>query len=127
MEIEMQAVIFSCCRSGKGEKIHHKLSDVYGKDSYAQGAVKYWVREFKAQKTDPHDEIRPGRHLIGVYAPIARLLNDEPCSSTRHLARQLVVTKEVVKKNMQKVLEFHKFSLKWVSNVLSAEQKATRV
>jgi hypothetical protein len=101
MEIETRAVIFSYCRQGKGEKIHHKLSDVYGKDSYAQGAVKYWVREFKAQRTDPHDEIRPGRPLIGVSAQIARLLNDEPFSSTRLIARQLAVTKEVVKKSTE--------------------------
>jgi hypothetical protein len=50
-----------------------------------------------------------------------------PYSLTRHLARQLVVTKEVVKRNLQEVLGFHKFSLKWVPNVLSAEQKAARV
>jgi hypothetical protein len=29
-------------------------------------------------------------------------------------------------KNLHEVLEFHKFSLKWVPNVLSAEQKAAR-
>jgi hypothetical protein len=101
MEIEMRVVIFSYCRQVKGEKIHHKLSDVYGKDSYAQGAVKYWIREFKAQRTDPHDEIRPGRPLIGVSAQIARLLNDNPFGSTRHLARQLAITKEVVKKSAE--------------------------
>jgi hypothetical protein len=62
METEMRPVIFDCCRQGKaGKKIHHKLSDVCGKDSYLLGTVKYWVREFKAQRTDLHDEGRPGR------------------------------------------------------------------
>jgi hypothetical protein len=62
MEIEMRAVIFYYCRQGKGEKkIHHKLSDVYGRDSHSLGAVQYWVREFKAReltfmmKFDPGD------------------------------------------------------------------------
>jgi transposase len=128
MEIEMRAVIFYYCRQGKGEKkIHHKLSDVYSKDSYSLGAVKYWVRELKAHRTDLHDEIRPGRSSIDVSVQIARLLNEEPFNSTRHVARQLAVTKEVVKRNLQEVLGFHKFSLKWVLNVLSAEQKAVRV
>jgi hypothetical protein len=39
----------------------------------------------------------------------------------------LAVTTEVVKRDLQEVLEFHKFSLKWVPNVLSAEQTAARV
>jgi hypothetical protein len=89
--------------------------------------VKYWLREFKAQRTDLHDEVRPEKPFVDVSAQIARLLNDEPLSSTCHLARQLVVTKEVVKRNLQEVLELHKFSLKWVPNVISAQQKAARV
>jgi hypothetical protein len=41
METEMPAVIFYDCRQAKGgKKIHHKLSDVYGKDSYSLAAVK---------------------------------------------------------------------------------------
>jgi transposase len=79
MEIEMRAVIFYYCRQGKeGKKIHHELSDVYGKDSDSLGAVKHWVREFQAQRTDLHDEVRRGRPLIDVFAQTARLLNDEP-------------------------------------------------
>jgi transposase len=122
MEIEMQAVIFYYCRQGKGgKKIHHKLSDAYGKDSYSLGATKYWVREFKSQRTDLHDEVRPGRPLINVSTQITRLLNEEPFSSTLHLALQLAITKEVVKRNLREVLGSQKFSLKWVSNMLSAE------
>jgi hypothetical protein len=42
MEIEIRAVIFNYCIQGTGgKKIHHKLSDVYGKDSYSLGVVKY--------------------------------------------------------------------------------------
>jgi hypothetical protein len=48
-------------------------------------------------------------------------------SSTRHLALKLAATKEIVKRNMQEVLRFRKCGLKWVPNVLSAEQKAARV
>jgi hypothetical protein len=61
MEIEMRTVIFSYYRQGKGgKKIHQKLSDASGKDSYSLGAVKYWVRESKVQRTELHDEVRPG-------------------------------------------------------------------
>jgi hypothetical protein len=85
------------------------------------------VREFTAQRTGLHDEVRPGRPLIDVSTQIAGLMKDEPLSSTRHLARQLAVTKGVAKRNLQEVLRFHKFNLKWVPNALSAEQKAARV
>jgi hypothetical protein len=99
MEIEMQAVIFYYCRKGKGaKKMHRKLSAVYRVDSYSLEAVKYGIRKFKARRIDLHDEARPGRPLMDVSSQIARLLNDEPFSSTRHLARQLAVTKEVIKK-----------------------------
>jgi transposase len=105
MEIELRTVIFYHCRQGKeGKKIHHKLSNVYGKDSCSLSAVKDWVREVKAQRTDLHDGAQPGRPLIDVSAQIARLLNQEPFSSTRPLARQLAVAKQVVKRNMQEAL-----------------------
>jgi hypothetical protein len=69
MEIEMQAVVFYYCRQGKeGKKIHRKVSDVYGKDSYSLGAVEYWVQELRAQRTHVHDEVRPGKPLIDVFA-----------------------------------------------------------
>jgi hypothetical protein len=48
-------------------------------------------------------------------------------SSTRHLALKLAATKEIVKTNLQEVQWFQKFSLKWVPDALSAEQKAARV
>jgi hypothetical protein len=108
-------------------KIHHKLPDLYRKGSYSLAAVKYWVPEFKTQGADFHDQIRSERPLVGVSAQIARLLNNEPFSSTRHLARQLAITKEIVKRNLQEVLGFHKLALNWVPNVLSAEQRAARV
>jgi hypothetical protein len=58
MEIEMLALIFYYCRQGKrGKKIHHKLSEVYVRDSYSLDAVKFWVREFKAQGTGLHNEV----------------------------------------------------------------------
>jgi hypothetical protein len=105
MEIKMRSVIFYYCRQGKrGKKIHHKLSEVYGKDSCSLGAVKYWVGEFKAQRTDLHDEVRPGRRLSDVSTQIARLLNNEPFSSIRRLPRQLAAANGVVKRNLQEVL-----------------------
>jgi hypothetical protein len=100
---------------------------VDGKESYPLGLENYWVREFKAQRTDLHDEVRPVRLLTDISPEMAQLLKDEPLSSTRHLARQLAVTMEVVKRNLQEVLGFHKFGLKWVPNVVSVEQKAARV
>jgi hypothetical protein len=39
----------------------------------------------------------------------------------------LTMTKEAVKRNLQEVMKFQKFSLKWVQNVLSTDQKAARV
>jgi hypothetical protein len=120
MEIEMRAVIFYYCRHGKGEK---KIHPNYPTCSASTHIHIHWVREFKAQRTDIHDEIRPGRPLIDVSAQSARLLNDELFGSTRYLAPQLAVTQEAVKRNLQEVLGFHKFNLKSVPNVFSAEQR----
>jgi hypothetical protein len=84
------------------------------------------MREFKAQRTDLHNEVRPGRPLIDVSAQIARLLNNQPLSPIRRLARQLAVTTEAAKRYAERH-GIHKFSLKLVPNVFSAEQKAARV
>jgi hypothetical protein len=86
--------------------------------------VKYWAREFKAQRTDLHNEVWPGRPLIEVSTQIARLLNNESFSSTCHLARQLVVTKEVVKGNLRKSWGSTNlvWSGRWTSSVRNKRQ-----
>jgi hypothetical protein len=85
------------------------------------------VRELKAQRTGLHDTVRPGRPLVDVSVQVPQLLNDKPFNSTWNLAWQLAITKDVVKRNLQEVMRFHKFSLKWVLKVLSEEQKAAKV
>jgi hypothetical protein len=60
MEIEMRAVIFYYCRQGKrGKKIHHKLSDVYGKDSYSPGAVKVGCANLRSRELTFMMELNP--------------------------------------------------------------------
>jgi hypothetical protein len=89
--------------------------------------VEYWVREFTPQGTDLLSAARPGRPFTDVSTQIAWLLNDESFSSTRYLVSQLTTSKIVVKMNIQEIMGFHKFNLKWVPNVLSDDQKAARV
>jgi hypothetical protein len=99
--IEMRAMIFYHGRWRKaGTKIHLKLLGVYGGHSYSLSVVEYWVCKFRAQRTDLHDETRPGRPFTNLSARTAWLLNDERFSSTRYLARQLAVTKEGIKRNL---------------------------
>jgi predicted HTH transcriptional regulator len=85
---------------------------VYDGDLDSLAAVKYWLREFKRQRADIQNETRPERPLTDVSEQISRLLNNDPFSSTRYLAGQLTMTKEAVKRNLQEVMKFQKFSLK---------------
>jgi hypothetical protein len=128
MEIEMRTMIFYYCRQGKGgKKIHYKLSDVYGKDSYSLDVVKYWVHEFKAQRTELHDEVRPRRPLIDVSAQIARLLNEEPFCSTRHLWGNRMCEAESSRRDILSRDEGSKSVSRRVAGGGSAAQKNARL
>ena len=63
-KVEYRAVIRYLYLKGKtGKEIHGELADVYGSSAPIYAQVKFWVGEFKRDRTSLEDEARSGRPL----------------------------------------------------------------
>ena len=61
---EYSAVIRYLYLKGKtGKEIHRELADVYGSSALSYAPVKFWVGEFKCDRTSLEDEARSGHPL----------------------------------------------------------------
>ncbi|UYV82263.1 hypothetical protein LAZ67_21001495 [Cordylochernes scorpioides] len=62
---ELRSVIrFLAAKKNSAKGIHIELCQVYGEGCMSSGMVRRWVREFKNDRTDVHDEPRPGRPSV---------------------------------------------------------------
>jgi hypothetical protein len=128
MDVVQRSVIFYYRFKGRGDKrIHTKLVAAYGRDAHTIDSVKYWVREHDDGRRDPPDSAKAGRPPSDISEAVAKVLNEEPFSSTKHIAAQLRTSRELVKRTLIDVLGMKKFSLRWVPHTLTGAQKRDRV
>ena len=128
MDIVQRSVIFYYCSKSLGYKrIHRKLVATYGRDAYTQDSVKRWAREYKHGRRDPSDVIKAGRPPSDIVDSVFQVLREQPFSSTKYIACQLRVSRELVKRTLTESLGMRKFSLRWVPHVLGIDQKRERV
>ena len=66
-KVEYHAVIRYLYLKGKiGKEVHSKSADVYGSSEPSYAQVKFWVGEFKRDRTSLEDEARSGRQLDAI-------------------------------------------------------------
>ncbi|GFY21781.1 HTH_48 domain-containing protein [Trichonephila clavipes] len=62
---EIQSVtLFLTARNLSAADIHHQITEVYGIEAVSDSKVRKWVRKFKDERTNVHDEERSGRSSI---------------------------------------------------------------
>ena len=130
-KVEYRAVIRYFYLKGKtGKEIHGELADVYGSSAPSYTHVKFWVGEFKRDRTTLEDEARSGRPLDAT--------NEEMCKKVRDLvyydrqiqveetAQALGISHGSVSTILHDRLGMRKLTARWVPKSLSNEQMATR-
>jgi hypothetical protein len=89
--------------------------------------VKKWLRRFKSGDFSCGDEERPGRSLISLGPALQRFLKKFPFMSVRVMAGHFSVNRTAIKNSFDRELGLRKFIRRWVSQILSAEQKLRRM
>jgi hypothetical protein len=126
MDVVQMLVTFSSRLKGHGYKrIHTKLVATYYRDAYAIDSVKRWVREYDGGRRDPPGFSKADRPPFDIAEAVSQVLNEQPFSSTKYIAAQLRLSRELVKRI--DAMGMRKVSLCCVAHTVIAVQKAQRV
>ena len=130
-KVEYRAVIRYLYLKGKtGKETHAELADVYESSAPSYAQVKFWVREFKRDRTSLEDEARSGRPLDATDEEMCKKVRDLVYSDRRiqveEIAQALGISHGSVSTILHDRLGMRKVTARWVPKSLSDEQKATR-
>ena len=128
-KVEYRAVIRYLYLTGKtGQEIHCELTNVYGSSAPSYAQVRFWVGEFKRNRTsykirsgcppDATDEEMHNKVLDLVYSD--RRIKVEEIANALHISHGSVST------TLHDRLGMHKLTARWVPKSLSDQQMATR-
>jgi len=130
--IETRTVIkFFFFVQGKAPKeIHYILIETLGEHSPSYATVKNWVVQFKCGDFSTCVVPRPGRNktvpTLEIIDQIHELILEDRRISTKSVAEQLGISRELVGSIIHEDLDMRKLSEKWVRKCLNADQKRQR-
>ena len=83
-KVEYRVVIrYLYLKDKTGKEIHGELADVYGSSATSYAQVKFWVGEFKRDRTSLEDEARSGRPLDATDEEMCKKIRDLVYSDRR--------------------------------------------
>ena len=130
-KVEYRAVIrYLYLKGMTGKEIHGELADVYGSSAPSYAQVKFWVGEFKRDRTSSEDEARSGRPLDATDEEMCKKVRDLVYSDRRiqveEIAQALGISHGTVSTISHDRWGMRKLTVCWVPKSLSDEQMATR-
>ena len=130
-KVEYRAVIrYFYLKDKTGKEIHGELADVYGSSAPSYTQVKFWVGEFKRNRTTLEDEARSGRPLDATNEEMCKKVRDlvyyDRQIQVEEIAQALGISHGSVSTILHDRLGMRKLTARWVPKSLSNEQMATR-
>ena len=130
-KVEYCAVIWYLYLKGKtGKEMHCELADVYGSSAPSYAQVKFWVGEFKCDRTSLEDEGRSGHPLDATNEEMCKKVQDLVYSDrliqVEEIAQALGLPHGSVSTVLHDRLGMCKLTARWVPKSVSDEQMATR-
>ncbi|UYV78705.1 hypothetical protein LAZ67_16002497 [Cordylochernes scorpioides] len=97
---------FLPAKNNSAKDIHTELCQVYGEGCMSSGMVRRWVREFKNDRTDVHDEPRAGRPSVSdeTIAKVEAAMLEDRRVTVRKLCD---LVPDVSKTTIDKILREH--------------------
>jgi len=129
MKYEIRAVIrFLHLRKEVNKNIFTIINETYGENTVSLSTVKRWTKLFRDGKHDLDDEERCGRPRKDKFiGKISRLIDENPSLSCKKISSKLNISRETVKKILNKDLDLVKMNLRWIPYYLDDSRKKIRV
>ncbi|XP_071097976.1 histone-lysine N-methyltransferase SETMAR-like [Haliotis cracherodii] len=106
------------------------MSSTLGEDAPSYATVKIWVAECKRGRSSTDDEPRPGPPVVSstpeMVQRILDIVMDDRRVTQRLIANLVDISQERVHFILTDILGTHKVSDRWVSTLLTADQKRPR-
>ena len=130
-KVEYRAVIRYLHLKGKtGKEIQGELADAYGSSAPSYAQVKFWVGEFKRDRTSLEDEARHARPLDATNEKMCKKVRDLVYSYRRiqveEITQALGISHGSVSTILHDRLGMRKLTARWVPKSLSDDKMATR-
>ena len=123
-KVEYRAVIRYLYLKGKtGKEIYGELAHVYGSSAPSYALVKFWVGEFKCDRTSLEDEARSGRPLDVTDEEMCKKIRDLVYSDRRiqveEIAQALGISHGSISTILHDRVGMRKLTAHWVPNSLA--------
>ena len=110
--------------------IHNDMEATIGKDAPSYATVKRWMTEFKRGRQSLEDDPRPERPVTVATPEMFNKVHDIVMTdrrvTERYIASTVGISQERVHSILTMDLEMRKLSTRWVSRLLTVDQKHTR-
>jgi transposase len=131
-KIEYRAVTKFFVKEGlTPNEIHSKFVNVYGDPSPSFSTVKKWAAEFKRGRTslefDPHEGRPKSATTPEIIEQVHDMVLDDRQMKVREISEIIGISKKRVGYILHEELDMKKLCARWVSRLLTADQKRTRM
>ena len=113
------------------KQIFNELCGIYGPQTISMRTVFRWVKTFKAREFSVEDDTRPGRPKTSVtkanIAAVKIVVEQDARSSVKDIASCTGISESSMQTILKKRLDPRKVCARWVSHLLTEEQKTQRV
>ena len=128
---EIRSYIKCCIRLNIDSKqIFNELCGIYGPQTISMRTVFRWVKAFKSGKISVEDDTRPGRLKTAVTKANIAAVNIVVEQNARLSVKDIASCTGISEGSMQTILKRHldlrKVCARWISHLLTEEQKAQR-
>jgi transposase len=108
-------------------KITTELQTTFRDSAISNSTVKRWIRKFKNSDSSCNDDPRPGQPLAVLEPVLQKFLDRHAFSSAKILSRYCRLSPPTVREILRRELGLKTFIRRWVSHLLSDDQKKLRI
>lgn len=129
MELEQRYVIKYLLRKNlSSQEIVSEIRNTYKEEAYSQAMIYNWIKEIKLGRTDLSNLPSTGKPVDDQIDPhINYLLECNPFSSARMIARKLHIAVSTVTDHLHNSLGMKNIYFRWIPHRLNSSQKDIRV
>ena len=109
------------------KEFHEDFVETHGKESPSYSTVKKWAAEFKRERVSVEDDRRSGHPKDATTVENVKVVHTLVMCDLRSIASEVGISFGALQSILTDILGMSKNSARWVPQMLTADQKRTRL